>query len=84
MVYIITPSLTLLGEEKQGGVKMKVHILKLSGDGTIAGVYADKAEAERVADKTNKTKSWQRITQRMAGHRWIVHTFGVQERGRDG
>lgn len=59
---------------------MKVHILKWSGSGTIAGVYADKGEADRIADKTNKTISWQRILQRMSGRGWRVQTFEVQEK----
>jgi len=61
----------------------KVHILIWAADGRIGGVYADYEKACRIAENSNKKRSWihlNRLLSALVGKRteWLVQTFDVK------
>lgn len=61
----------------------KVHILQWAANGVIGGVYSDKVEAKRIADKANKKKKWKhKFSEAVTGKlcEWVVKTYEIKEK----
>ena len=60
----------------------EVHIIRWIPTGKIGDVYSDHKKATKVAEASNKKRTWRHKLLRAldgSAHRWIVQTFDVKD-----